>query len=375
MKGILLAVSGLSPQVLTETLYALHQNGKSVHAVHVITTRTGKERIFGMLLSGAEGAFHQYLSDYGFNPSDIVFGDETIHVLKRANGTPIDDIVTQEDNEILLRECLQWAHHFTSDPDTAVYFSIAGGRKTMSACLTLAAQFYGRPCDRLYHVLVTPEFESSREFFYPPPESRIIILHDAQNRVKKMESRDAEVILVPIPFVSIRDRLREDLLQAPMDPGTLMSALIQEEFPRLLVVPGTKTLVYGRIEIDLRPAWMALYLFLIRHKLDYPCNGVCVPGCTDCFLDIDDITNQADVICNIYRRIGTSRPLENPSNTGIYQLDAANFTSYKSKIKIAIEKHVGPDVAELIQISSIGARPYTRYGIRMPRERIELPEF
>lgn len=375
MKGILLAVSGLSPQVITETLYALHQNGKPVDAVHVITTRTGKDRLFAMLLSGSDGAFFQYLSDYGIDPSSILFGDETIHVLKRANGTPIDDIVTQEDNEILLRECLQWAHHFTLDPDTTVYFSIAGGRKTMSACLTLAAQFYGRPCDRLYHVLVTPEFESSRDFFYPPPEPRIVILHDAQNRVKKMDSRDAEVILVPIPFISIRDRLREELLQAPLDPGTLMSALIQEVYPHLIVVPVAKKLVYGRIEIDLQPSWMAVYLFLIRHKLDYPCDGACTSGCTDCFLEIDDITNQADVICNIYRRIGTSRPLENPSKTGIHRLDDANFVAYKSKIKVQIEKHLGPDVADWIQIASIGARPYTRYGIRMPRERIELPDF
>ena len=27
---------------------------------------------------------------------------------------------------------------------------------------------YGRPQDRIYHVLVSPEFESSGVFFYPP---------------------------------------------------------------------------------------------------------------------------------------------------------------------------------------------------------------
>ncbi|RKX57645.1 MAG: TIGR02584 family CRISPR-associated protein, partial [Thermodesulfobacteriota bacterium] len=41
----------------------------------------------------------------------------------------------------------------TASKDTAVYFLIAGGRKTMSACLAVAAQFYGRPQDRVYHVL------------------------------------------------------------------------------------------------------------------------------------------------------------------------------------------------------------------------------
>jgi len=43
MKNILLAVTGLSPQVITETLYALHQNNRKVDSVHVITTRDGKD--------------------------------------------------------------------------------------------------------------------------------------------------------------------------------------------------------------------------------------------------------------------------------------------------------------------------------------------
>ena len=46
MKNILLAVTGLSPQVITETLYALHQSGRYVDAIHVITTLDGKKKIF-----------------------------------------------------------------------------------------------------------------------------------------------------------------------------------------------------------------------------------------------------------------------------------------------------------------------------------------
>ncbi len=38
MKNTLLAVTGLSPQVITETLYALHQNNRKVDGIHVITT-------------------------------------------------------------------------------------------------------------------------------------------------------------------------------------------------------------------------------------------------------------------------------------------------------------------------------------------------
>ena len=52
MKHILVAVTGLSPQVISETLFALHQRSQRVDAIHVITTRDGKERIFVNLPAG-----------------------------------------------------------------------------------------------------------------------------------------------------------------------------------------------------------------------------------------------------------------------------------------------------------------------------------
>ena len=69
---------------------------------------------------------------------------------------------------------MELAFLFSKDPETAVLFSIAGGRKTMSSCLTIAAQMYGIPQDRLYHVLVSPEFESNRDSYYPPKDSKSI---------------------------------------------------------------------------------------------------------------------------------------------------------------------------------------------------------
>jgi CRISPR-associated protein (TIGR02584 family) len=69
MKNILLAVVGLSPQVVTETLYALHQQGRQVDSIEIITTRQGKEMIHARLLASEEGRFHRYLADYGIDPA------------------------------------------------------------------------------------------------------------------------------------------------------------------------------------------------------------------------------------------------------------------------------------------------------------------
>jgi len=183
MKNVLLAVTGLSPQVITETLYALHQNNRTVETIHVITTRDGKERIYAELLSGNSGHYFRYLKEYNIKPSAIDFGHSNIHVITDEYGNEIADIITEPDNEHLLKKCLELAFHFTSDPDNCVFFSVAGGRKTMSSCLTLATQMYGRPQDRLYHVLVSPEFESSRDFYYPPKKSRTIELLDKNEQL------------------------------------------------------------------------------------------------------------------------------------------------------------------------------------------------
>ena len=44
-KTILLAVTGLTPQVITETLYALHHQGQAMPAeIHILTTSEGYQR-------------------------------------------------------------------------------------------------------------------------------------------------------------------------------------------------------------------------------------------------------------------------------------------------------------------------------------------
>ena len=235
MKSILLAVVGLSPQVITETLFALHQQGKSVHAIHIVTTRQGKEKINAHLLSPTDGKYYQYLREYNIDPSTIDFGFQNVHTITDSNGREIDDIADEEENEWLLKKCMELTFSFTRDSDTAVFFSIAGGRKTMSACLMLAAQFYGRPQDRIYHVLVSPEFESNRDFYYPPPKSTSIELKDKNGQPYTKETKYAKVTLVPIPFVSVRDKLTDDLLNEPKDPATLMLSLVREE-PYLLTI-------------------------------------------------------------------------------------------------------------------------------------------
>ncbi|MEW6673480.1 MAG: CRISPR-associated ring nuclease Csm6 [Thermodesulfobacteriota bacterium] len=372
MKNILLAVTGLSPQVITETLYALHQNQRQVDAIHVITTGAGKAKIYAELLSGDAGYYNRYLQEYHFDSANIDFSHRNIHVIKDEYGNEIPDIASEADNEHLLKKCLELAFHFTKDFETAVFFSVAGGRKTMSACLTLAAQMYGRPQDRLYHVLVSPEFESNRDFFYPPLTPRKIELKDSKGQPYDKETRFAEVNLIHMPFVSIRGQLSSDMLKEPKDPSTLMLSLIKEEQSRLCVDLVRKKLIYKNMEFDMMPTRMALYAFFAQQKKDCSKRAEACKDCTDCFVDIQFVFENQPRITELYQRVCGSRPVEEMSDTGITGLNDRNFNSYKSKIKDELEKRFGLYALKELEIASVGVRPNTRYGIRMDRSKIEI---
>lgn len=370
MRNILLAVTGLNPQVITEALFCLWQEGRDVHEIHVITTRPGKERILTTLLSPLDAMFKRFLSEYKIKPDTIHFSHGNLHVISK-DGMEIDDILSEDDNEQLLKECLQLSWKLTVDPNTAVFFLVAGGRKTMTSCLTLAAQLYGRPQDRIYHVLVSPEFEACSDFWYPPRQSVPLVLKDKNGEKFYKETRYAQLQLIPIPFVSLRHRLSDTLLSEPHDPGTLISSLIREKKPTLRIFFPASKLIFGTREIDLHPARLALYGFFAEQKMRCAKETNC-HGCTECFLEASDVLAEQECIRQLYRSIPGSRRIEEMSTTGITALNIENFNMYKSRIRRDLEKGFGLHILPELEIASIGSRPNTRYGICLERNRIQF---
>lgn len=370
MKNILLAISGLSPQIITEALYALWHEGRAINAIHVITTRGGKERILSGLLAPEDGKFQALLADCGIDPATIDFGSRNLHVLRNPAGRELDDIVTPDDNEILIQTCLELAFRFTADPAAAVFFLVAGGRKTMTSCLTLAAQLYGRPQDRLLHVLVSPEFENCRDFWFPPRQPVTIQLRDEQGQPYWKETRYAAIHLITIPFISVRGQLRHDLLDQPRQPSELMPALIRDTPQILTVNLAEGKLVFGRLELDMHPTRLALYAFFAERKKECRLDRHCA-DCDQCFLEASEIL-ASDAIARLYERIPGSRLIDEMSDSGISALNRENFQSYKSKIRRDLLATFGQSRVAELEISAAGARPDTRYGIRLDRNRIRM---
>jgi len=169
-RRILLAVTGLSPQIVTETLYALACRSETPwvpHEVHLITTATGRREAELNLLAdqkprGEPGWFHRLRDDYSLPP--ICFDTDCIHVLGDAAGTALDDIRTPADNERAADFITEIVRQLTGDEHSELHVSIAGGRKTMGYYLGYALSLFGRAQDRLSHVLVSEPFENNREF-------------------------------------------------------------------------------------------------------------------------------------------------------------------------------------------------------------------
>lgn len=97
---ILLCVAGLTPQIITETLYALTQQERArVDEIRVIATLAGRNRILKDLLDPAAGKFFAFCRDYKIDPRSIRFDETSIALLRASDGRMLEDIRTREENE------------------------------------------------------------------------------------------------------------------------------------------------------------------------------------------------------------------------------------------------------------------------------------
>ncbi len=261
-RRILLAVTGLSPQVVTETLYALVTREPAFvpTEIHLLTTREGAQRVRLALLSDDPGWFHRLRKDYALPP--IAFDAGHVHVLPAADGTPLDDIRTEQDNLAMADAITEHVRRFTQDPASSVHVSIAGGRKTMGFYLGYALSLFGRAQDRLSHVLVNEPFESTWDFFYPTPNSRVIQVKDN----KLADARDAKVTLATIPFVCLRAELPRALLDGRAGfAQTVAAASAAVGAPQLVLDPATRRVRMGGQVFELAPAEFA-FLAALAHR-------------------------------------------------------------------------------------------------------------
>ncbi len=267
-KHVLISVVGLSPQVITETLYyywCLASPAVPIAEVFALTTLRGKQALEETLL-GDNGKLKSLCNDYNLPPIHLDLAN--IHLLKDADGQPLEDISSVIDNEALADQLFAFVRKLATSTDIYLHASIAGGRKTMGLYIGLAMQFYGRPGDTLSHVLVNPELEN-QEFFYPPPDGADVVLKDGRT----IPADEIRLELAEIPLLLLGEKI--PFLKEHTDAGyTELIEIAQREYNALQaispVVVNTFSccLEIGEVIIKLTPLEFALYLFFARQHLE-----------------------------------------------------------------------------------------------------------
>ena len=264
-KRILVAVSGLSPQILTETLYGLAVNSGAPFIpteIHLITTLEGSDRAALNLLHKDSGKFHALCKEYQL--PDIQFTEQNIHVIQDAQGNELDDIRTPEQNAAAADFITNTIKELTSDKNSAVHVSIAGGRKTMGYYLGYALSLFGRTQDRLSHVLVSEGYEGHKDFYYPTLESKVI--HTWDNR--PLDTSKAEISLAEIPFIRMRQDIPEKLLQGKAGFLETITLARKAELEPELIIDIKNKRVSASGEVFTMPAVLiAFFSWLLKQTI------------------------------------------------------------------------------------------------------------
>ena len=277
-RTLLLAVTGMSPAVITETLYGIDRNGDEwPKEIRVITTSVGKKKAHEGLIT------NQHLAKLcqELKKPLIPFTAEHILVVPDAKGDAVEDARSLEDHEALANFIMATVRDATADENTRIHASIAGGRKTMTFYLGYAMSLFGRHIDKLSHVLVTDGYEQYPDFYYPTRES--LLLKNREGVVTDVDAKDAQVTLADIPFIRQRSLIPELIKQVEkkIDFRRLVDLINLGEQPEAIVLhvyPKQQQIVIknrfhekelARVTIKNLLHW-ALYLLILEDTLKEP---------------------------------------------------------------------------------------------------------
>lgn len=217
---VLIAVTGLSPAILTETVWVLAtEHGILPDRIVLITTTEGKRNLERQL----------------FTPSNDWRGMSVWDALRKELGTPqeklriegyrimtgqaainapapeLDDIRDDKENAAAADFILNQVRTEVRSSELLIA-SIAGGRKTMGTLLYAAMSLAARPQDWVTHVIVNDPFDKklNPDFYFKPAKSTVhkFVNKDGQV-ISQHSSRDAVIHLARIPFVPLSNRFKD----------------------------------------------------------------------------------------------------------------------------------------------------------------------
>lgn len=360
-RRIALFITGLNPQVVTETLWSLARAPSPFipTEISLLTTREGRSRALLMLLPSAEAGSEgpQALVNLGheIGVPDLAqrLPPSAIHVVADAAGVGLDDIADESANMAAADAITTVIRDFTADPAAALHVSIAGGRKTMGFLAGYALSLFGRMQDRLSHVLVPEPYQSHPQFFFPPTAPRVLFSRD--NR--PISTADAIVRVADIPFVRLRGAFPPRTLARA---GSFAAAVaeLQQHFvpPRLMIDPKRRVAEAGGVSLALSPSLLGALLWFARDRLR-----------SDHGIDWR-LADPAPLIAALAEVAGPAQAAS-IRDSFVNGLEHAWLTEKKTRTNKIVRDALGSAAAPYL-IEALGSRPRTRYRLATPPEAI-----
>ncbi len=350
MEHLALFVLGRSPAILAETLAALAEDPPE--AVWVITTEEGRKALAHALAS--DEGWARFVREW---PEYAGMQPEAIQMRVPEGVTDIHDHETHKRmSEVILAavdEAVACARRISA--------SLAGGRKTMGYMMGLAMTLFGRPQDRLLHVLAPLEWERPG-FFTPPRAER------------------ARIRLVDVPFVRLRGHLKPAAGKVPIErlAEAAQRAVDLAMQPHLVLHVRRRIVESLGRELELPPREFAIYQFFAEEKLHRcrkPERSLC-GDCRECFLSVDAIeARKAELVRMRAQFGGMDHPQVEKFRKSWSAKNAArtNLAEPLRRIAEQIEQAFSVDPrAEALKIVNIGPRGQPRYGLLAERSHIEV---
>jgi CRISPR-associated protein (TIGR02584 family) len=367
-KRILVCVTGLSPQVVTETLYALcvaQEEPWIPHEIRLITTQRGAENAQLMLLSKDPGWFHRLLKDWNLPP--ISFDETHIEVLCDRDGNPLDDIRDDQDNQQTADGIANLIYRLTEDEHTEIHASIAGGRKTMGFFMGYAMSLWGREQDKLSHVLVSSPYEGRSEFFYPTPTSQVIKSHTREQN--PLDASKAKVWLGNIPFVRLRSLLPASIQSQNTGFANAVDAANQAlDQVELVVDVSQSRILIDNMPVHLPPMQLAVISLLAwRHIKN-------MEALRSPFKEIDDPDWKNEAFIILTKAMGVANIPDSFNERLNNDLPIGDtFTQQLSKLEKKLRDSGAMPLKAMIQRCEVNPRSRQRsYSLTLEKDRVRF---
>lgn len=363
-KNILFLVTGMTPQIITETIWALacdpsREEKWIPDEVHVMSTEHGLNQIRQRLIK--DGNFQKLITDYQL--PEIIFNASTMHSINDAESIPLEDLKSPEDNELAGDAICAKVREFTQQDNVSLHVSIAGGRKTMGFYAGYALSLYGRAQDRMSHVLVEDKYEAAINFFYPTPDETEFSITRDQKVIGP--SKNAKIWLANIPFVRLRGSLPSSGLVQNAKFSEVVEAINLANQPASIkLIRKKRTLTLGDKVIKLPPREYAFYQWFAELALEEK-------GIIEAIVEGE----QRDIprLLELWKD-DKYKNLINSINIEEFTFDKAFFEQRVSRIKSLLVKELGHDFAKLITIQ-LKDGPGSGYSLPLKPNQIEIINF